>query len=140
MIKTILVPLSGADEDRHALGATRIVLNALAAHVEALYVRPDAAELVRTAGFGDYGTGAMLEDMLRRFEEESKALLDRARQQFNAFVAGAGLASREKPEAGAASASASWREEKGDEAEMTTRRAVPLSPSDPAADRMAGTR
>jgi nucleotide-binding universal stress UspA family protein len=65
----------------------------------------------------------MLEDMLRRFEEESKASLDRARRQFNAFVAAAGLASREKPEAAAASASASWREEKGDEAEMTTRRA-----------------
>jgi nucleotide-binding universal stress UspA family protein len=91
--------------------------------MEALHVRPDPAELVRTAGFGDYGSGAMLEDMLKRFEEESKASLDRARQQFNTFVAAAGLASREKPEAGAASASASWREEKGDEAEMTTRQA-----------------
>jgi len=123
MIKSILVPLSGAAEDRRALDAARMVAQSFAAHLEALYVRPDPVELVRAAGFGDYGTAAMLDDMLQRFEDEVKAALDRARAQFSSFLADSGIAAREKPDAGSPAPSASWREEKGDEADVTTRQA-----------------
>ena len=123
MIKTILVPLSGTDEDRRALEAAHSVAQSFGAHLEALYVRPDPIELVRAAGFGDYGTAAMLDDMLQRFEDEVKAALDRARTQFSSFLAETGIASREKPEPGGKTASASWHEEKGDEAEVTARQA-----------------
>ena len=119
MIKTILVPLSGADEDRRALDAARAVALSFDAHLEALYVRPDPLELVRAAGFG-YGTGVMLDDMLQRFEEEVKGASERARRQFSSFLAESGIASREKPEMTGRAASASWREEKGDEVDVTT--------------------
>ena len=123
MIKTILAPLSGSDDDRRTLDVARTVAQIFKAHVNALYVRPDPAELVRTAGFGDYGSAAMLEDMLKHFEEEAQAALDRARQQFSAFVTAASLSLREKPETGGQTPSANWREEKGDEVEVTTRQA-----------------
>lgn len=106
-LKTILVPLSGAESDPVALKAALSVARDFDAHVTALFVKLDPRDAVPMLGEGM--SGAMVEEIMRAAESEANVSLMAARRHFEAVVADAKLELSDKP-LGIEGPTASWHE------------------------------
>lgn len=109
-LKTILVPMAGAEGDTVALKAALMVAHDFDAHVEALFVKLDPRDAVPMLGEGM--SGAMVEEIMRAAEGEASEHLAAARRHFEAVVADSGTELRDAP-ASEETPSARWREVMG---------------------------
>ncbi len=109
-IRKILVPASGEDGDAVALSAALKLAERFGAQIEALHVQAsgDAA----LPFLGDTASGAVIEEIIDRIEEEAKKRAAKARSGFDKWREKAGLLEGAKP--GGISASAVYRQETGD--------------------------
>ena len=109
-IRKILVPVSGEDGDAVALSAALKLAERFGAQIEALHVQAsgDAA----LPFLGDTASGAVIEEIIDRIEEEAKKRAAKARSGFDKWREKAGLPEGAKP--GGISASAVYRQETGD--------------------------
>ena len=106
-IKSILVPLSGADSDPVALSSALAVARAFEAHVDSLFVKLDPRDAVPMLGEGM--SGAMVDEIMRAAETESDAHLAAARRHFDDVVRHEQVQLRDGPSA-VGGVSARWRE------------------------------
>ncbi|MGQ9371389.1 universal stress protein [Azospirillum sp. A39] len=106
-LKSILVPLAGADTDPVALSMAMTVAKSFDAHVEALFVKLDPRDAVPMLGEGM--SGAMVDEIMRAAEGEANTHLANARRAFDAAVQAAGIDLRDVP-AEPPAPSARWRE------------------------------
>jgi len=94
MIKTILAPLVGMKSDVGVLKTAQAVAQLSGAHIDALHVRPDAAQVaIRTAGF-DGGTGAsclITPEIVQALEQDFKTTAAVAHRTFDDFAAAADI-------------------------------------------------
>lgn len=110
MFKHLLVPLTGQPADRAALAAALQIARAHDAHVDGLFIRPHPADAVPLLGEGM--SGAMIDDIVRAAEAETKALMEASRRLFDDMTATAAVACADAPPA-APAATARWREKLG---------------------------
>ena len=102
-VKTILAPVTGADEGLAGLDAAFQLGAHLGAHVEGLHARRDARDAL--AYIGEGMTGAMIEELITTAEEESDQSTRRARRDFSAACDKAGFEQTDRiGEAGALTA------------------------------------
>lgn len=94
-IKSILVPLTGLEADRHALDAAARLARRWDAHVDALHIRADGNAALPF--LGDTASGALIEDIIDRIEKDATDRAKKARAGFAAWRDASGLAEREKP-------------------------------------------
>lgn len=134
-IKTILVPLSGAEESRAAMETAFTVGRDMAAHVTVLHVAADPRDALPLLGEGM--SGAMIEEMIDVAASEIAARRARAREMFETFVARYQVPlAVDAP--GPGEVSAAWAEETGPEDVVVARRGrladlvVVGGPGDPA--------
>ncbi len=88
-IRTVLVPVTGADSGLAALDAAFEAARRLGAHVEGLHAHRNARDAL--AYIGEGMTGAMIEELIATAEQESAALDRRARGDFAAACEKAGF-------------------------------------------------
>lgn len=112
MIKTILVPATGADFDRAVFASALAVARPFAAHLDFLHVRVDAMSVAMTAT--SEGGTVMMGGLLERLEEEGEEREMRARRIFDEFCARERLAISDTPP-GPAEPSAQWLRQVGRE-------------------------
>ncbi|SMH35704.1 universal stress protein [Azospirillum agricola] len=105
--KTILVPLGGGDSDPVALKAALTVARDFDAHIVALFVSLDPRDAVPMLGEGM--SGAMVDEIMRAAEGESKNHRAVARRHFDDAVRESGIELRDVP-GGVEAPSAAWRE------------------------------
>ncbi len=114
MIKTVLVPATGADTDTAVLGAALAAARRLGAHLDVLHVHMDPREIA--AAFAtDIGGGLVSAGLIESLETEADQREQKAKKAFDAFCA------REKLSTGPATpqpgaTSAQWHREIGNEA------------------------
>lgn len=106
-LKTILVPLAGAETDPVALKAALAVARDFTAHVTALFVKLDPRDAVPMLGEGM--SGAMVEEIMRSAEAEANVSLMAARRHFEAVVTEASVELSDTP-LGIEGPTASWHE------------------------------
>ncbi len=85
MLKNILVPLTGFENDARALEAANIVGWPFSASIEALHVRPEAMELVVAAAVRQFGSRMGNRELIHALEKEAAARAHAARTAFDAF-------------------------------------------------------
>jgi nucleotide-binding universal stress UspA family protein len=117
-IRKILVPVDGTPAARPVLETAFAVGRHLAAHVEALHVRPDPRDAIPLVGEGM--SGAMIEELITITEEEGASRAAKARAMFDEVREAAAVPTAGKPSP--TGLSAAWREETGREDETTVRR------------------
>ncbi len=88
-IRTILVPVTGAESGLAVLDAAFAVARHLGARVEGLHARRNARDAL--AYIGEGMTGAMIEELIATSEDEAAALARRARDDFAAASDKAGF-------------------------------------------------
>jgi nucleotide-binding universal stress UspA family protein len=98
MIKTILVPATGSDDDIPVFASALAVARRFDAHLEFLHVRPDAAA-VAVSMASDGGGATMVGSLIARLEEEADQRENKANQQFQSFCQEKALALCEAPPA-----------------------------------------
>ena len=113
MIKTILVPATGSDDDIPVFASALAVARRFDAHLEFLHVRPDAAA-VAVSMASDGGGAAMVGSLIARLEEEADQRENKANQQFQSFCQEKALALCDAPPA-PPSPSARWLRQIGAE-------------------------
>jgi nucleotide-binding universal stress UspA family protein len=113
MIKTILVPATGSDDDISVFASALAVARRFDAHLEFLHVRPDAAA-VAVSMASDGGGATMVGSLIARFEEEADQRENKANQQFQSFCQEKALALCDAPPA-PPSPSARWLRQIGAE-------------------------
>jgi nucleotide-binding universal stress UspA family protein len=114
-IRKILVPVDGTPAARPVLETAFAVGRHLAAHVEALHVRPDPRDAIPLVGEGM--SGAMIEELITITEEEGASRAAKARAMFDEVREAAAFPTEGKPSS--TGLSAAWREETGREDEAT---------------------
>ncbi len=115
MIKTILVAATGNDGDAATFAAALAIARPFAAHLDMLHVRLDPVALA-VAMTTDAGGGALAAGLIEQLEKDSQERERRAQEIFTRFCADAGLAAiSAPPSANAASPSAEWHVETGEE-------------------------
>jgi nucleotide-binding universal stress UspA family protein len=115
MIKTILVPATGAASDDAIFATALQVARRLDAQLDFLHVRLDPAE-VATAMASDVGGGIVSAGLIDRLEEEAAQRETKARQLCSAFCAREGVALDQDAPA-AKGVVAHWHREVGREAD-----------------------
>lgn len=110
MIKTILVPATGSDTDNATFTSALAVARSFSAHLDVLHVRADAASLAVT--MASEGGSVMVGGLIERLDEEADLREKQARQLFDQFCAGNGLAVVDMPP-GPNAASAQWLRQVG---------------------------
>ena len=122
-IKTILVGASGGSSSNGAIELACHIALRFGAHVEGLHVKADPMDAV---AFADVGMGTAISgDFIGRFVADVDSFAAKTRTAFEFAVARHGLAWTSSP-AGArpkTTASAAWREEKGNGPALLARRA-----------------
>lgn len=121
MIKTILVPVTGYPSDNAALETAYLAARLFGAHIEALHVRPDWAQIAARAISPDVVAGIQSEDYFAAFEKEIKSHAWRAHRHVAEFCSRRGIMV-----GGGASkdgVAVSWRELEGDAIETVTAQA-----------------
>jgi nucleotide-binding universal stress UspA family protein len=113
MIKTILVPATGSDDDIPVFASALAVARRFDAHLEFLHVRPDAAA-VAVSMASDGGGATMVGSLIARLEEEADQRENKANQQFQSFCQEKALALCDAPPA-PPSPSARWLRQIGAE-------------------------
>jgi nucleotide-binding universal stress UspA family protein len=118
MLKSILIPLTGADIDRVSLPAALTVARQYSAHLDFLYVRPDMAQLM--ARFGDVGAAHLPAGLFAKMEQAEinrEAAAKQAAEEFckreHVTIAGAAPALQ--------AVSARWFAEVGDRVDWVAR-------------------
>lgn len=106
-IKSILVPVTGAESDSVALSAAITVARAFDAHVDSLFVKLDPRDAVPMLGEGM--SGAMVDEIMRAAEGEADSHLSAARRHFEEALRREQIELREGP-GPAGCVSARWRE------------------------------
>lgn len=94
-IKSILVPLTGLDADRHALDAAAKLARRWDAHIDALHIRADGNAALPF--LGDTASGALIEEIIDRIEKDASERAKKARADFGRWREGAKIADRESP-------------------------------------------
>lgn len=117
-IRKILVSVDGTPAARPVLETAFAVGRHLAAHVEALHVRPDPRDAIPLVGEGM--SGAMIEELITITEEEGASRAATARAMFDELREAAAVPKASEPSP--TGLSAAWREETGREDETTVRR------------------
>jgi nucleotide-binding universal stress UspA family protein len=112
MIKTILVPATGSDQDNAVFASALAIARAFAAHLEFLHVRSDAA--ATAVAMATDGGGAMVGGLIDRLEVDASQREEKARQLFQGFCEREGLALGDAPP-GPQGPSAHWLREIGTE-------------------------
>lgn len=122
MIKTILVNAAGTESDAANFAAALAIARPFGARIDVLHARfdPTTAALAMAT---DVGSGALTAGLIERLEADAQARETAARQAFDAFCRGAGVAIADAASPGAATAapSASWQVETGEEPQWMTR-------------------
>jgi nucleotide-binding universal stress UspA family protein len=118
MIKSILVPSTGGELDRIVFPTALAVARRFSAHLDFLHVRLDTTAMT-VAMTTDGGGPAVLGGLTERLEEDADRREARAKDGFDAFCQGAGLAQRKAPSA-EPGPSAAWRREVGFEPDRVT--------------------
>ena len=113
MIKTILVPATGSDNDGAVFASALAVARRFSAHLEFLHVRPDATATA-VAISADSGGATMVGGLIERLEEDANQREEKARRLFQGFCERQGLALRDGPP-GHQALSAQWLRETGAE-------------------------
>src|SRR5580693_5113718 len=120
MIKTILVPSFGNEDDNATFAAALAVARPSGAHLDVLHVRLDATN-VALAMATDAGSGALTAGLIDRLEEDARDREAKAQACFKRFCDEAGLAVTGAPAVGQAAApSAEWHVETGEEPRWIT--------------------
>jgi len=109
-LKTILVPLSGGESDRPALGSALGLAKRFEGHVDAVFLRPDPQDLVPMVG--EAMTAVWMEQFIESAEREMGERLEAASALFAGMLKDAGVAEDAEPP-GPGGASASLREIRG---------------------------
>jgi nucleotide-binding universal stress UspA family protein len=117
-IKTILVPVNGAEESRAALETAMTLGRDLGARVTALHVAADARDALPLLGEGM--SGAMIEEMIDLAAGEIAARKARAREIFDTFI-GRYRVPLDVAAPGEGGLSAAWAEETGPEDAVVAR-------------------
>lgn len=117
MIKSILVPATGAPSDNETLAAALAVARPAAAHIEALHVRLDPIEVAVSSAVGDGsgGAGAMIEGLVEQLERDAAQREVAARDIFKKFCAREGVAVAAAPAEAGGGPSAAFHVEIGQE-------------------------
>jgi nucleotide-binding universal stress UspA family protein len=118
MIRTILVPSTGSEQDDAVFATALAVARRFESHLDVLHVRPDAAAIA-VALTSDAGGPAMLGGLTERLEADADRREARAKFLFDAFCRRESLELRETPTA-EPGLSAGWRRETGLERDRVT--------------------
>jgi len=117
MFKTILVAATGTDRDTAILTAAEAIARPFAAHLDVLHVKLDPISTAVALAAADSGGGALTAGLLEQLEQDAAQRETRAREIFNRWCAGAGIAMASEPAAAAPPApSVEWHVETGEEA------------------------
>ena len=114
MIRTVLVPLAGADCDLPVLEASARILSGQKGHIECLRLNPDPAALIAQAAQVDMGGWMILSDTVTAIEQEARERTKRAQSNMSRFCQQRSIATSNDPP-GPDGISVAWREETGDE-------------------------
>jgi|APTNR8051073442_1049403.scaffolds.fasta_scaffold08401_6 nucleotide-binding universal stress UspA family protein len=101
-VRSVLVPVHGADSDSATLGTAFGLARDLGCHVNALHVRVDPTDAIPMLGEGMSGT--LVQDLVDVTTRETSVRARRAKDFFDAAVESAGLNLAETPSAAGASA------------------------------------
>jgi nucleotide-binding universal stress UspA family protein len=113
MIRNILVPSTGSDSDTTVFGSALAVARAFGAHLEFLHIRVDALSIGSIVS-NEATSAKLIAELIERMEGEANQRERKAKQVFESFCQGEGLAISETP-AGAPSVTAAWLREVGSE-------------------------
>ena len=86
MIKSVLVPIAGNDDDNARLHAALAVARPFAAHIDALHVQPDAVQLAMAVASAGYEGASMATGLIEQLKEDAQRRVAMARKAFSAFV------------------------------------------------------
>ncbi|WP_119458984.1 universal stress protein [Rhodospirillaceae bacterium SYSU D60014] len=114
MLKTILVPLDGADGGETVFGPAFSVGRRFDAHVEVLLVRRNPADALRYLTRGLSVTAAMKDQVVQAATQAADAAAAKVRSEFDAYCAANQIPVGVEPP-GPGTVSAAWREEVGRE-------------------------
>ena len=116
MIKSILVPVAGTEDDKGQLRSALTVARMFAAHLDVLHVEPDPAQLAVAAASIAHDGATMTGALLNRFEKTRQEHLEMAQRAYSALVNDEGLEVRERSDA-SGGVSAAWIQQTGYPAE-----------------------
>src|ERR1700686_4244492 len=115
MIKSILVPLFGADKDSLALRLAHQLAAPFGSHIGALHVRRGARELAMATATVE-AAGVITQQLWDALEEEDRSLTSRATDAFDAFNKETGVSICDRP-SGENAITSSYHEIVGDRVE-----------------------
>ena len=107
VMRVILVPLAGDDDDRIGLDAAYAVAGPFAAHIDAVFLRPDPFEAI--VSLEDEATPELIDTVTQAASATWNGRAVLARQAFDAARGASGAALAEQP-GGHGGVTASWRE------------------------------
>jgi nucleotide-binding universal stress UspA family protein len=116
MIKSILVPVAGTEDDKRQLRSALTVARMFAAHLDVLHVEPDPVQLAVAAASMAHDGTAMTASLLDRFEKDRQERLELAQRAYSAFVDEESLEVRERSDA-SGGVSVAWIQQTGYPAE-----------------------
>jgi nucleotide-binding universal stress UspA family protein len=99
MVRSVLVPVAGAEDDKAHLLAALAVARLFAAHMDVLHVQSDAVPLAMAATSAGYDGAAITAALIEQFEKETQKRLAMAQKTFSAFVEEERLELRERADA-----------------------------------------
>jgi nucleotide-binding universal stress UspA family protein len=114
VIKTILVPSTGAGTDIATFAAALRVAQVFAAHIDALHVRIDAVEIA-VATMTDGGGAALTEGLVEQLDQDARERAAKAQGIFADFCGRERLSITAAPSKASALPSAQWHDETGDQ-------------------------
>src|SRR5690242_17324858 len=114
MIRSILVPATGTEADLTSLAPALKIARDFSAHIDVLHVRLDAVDVAVKAASGQ--GGPLVEHLIQQIEQDAHERETRARRSFEDFCRRENIPLVDAPgSAPAASPSAQWHVETGDE-------------------------
>lgn len=120
MIKSVLVPIAGSEDDKARLHSALAVARPFAAHIDALHVQPDAAQLAMAVASAGYEGASMATGLIEQLKEDAQRRLAMARNAFSEFVEEERLELRETAY-GSDSVSVAWIQQNGHPGECVAR-------------------
>jgi nucleotide-binding universal stress UspA family protein len=113
MIKSVLVPVAGSEDDKARLHSALAVARPFGAHIDALHVQPDATQLaMAVASTGYEGGASMTPALIEQLKEDAQRRFAVAQKAFSAFVEEQHIELRETAN-GSGSVSVAWIQQSG---------------------------
>jgi nucleotide-binding universal stress UspA family protein len=122
MIKDLLVPLFGTDDDSRVLRLAQLAAKPFAAHLDCVHVKPGPREMAMATSTVE-AAGMITQTLWDALEEESRALEGHARTAFESFWNRFAGPACEEPPAQAGRITASFRCMMGDRLDLIARTA-----------------